>query len=565
MKKKMFFKGQIDILSCTFFLDDVSLPADQPDSSPGSRSLSDIECKQGGAKKKKLKRIQKFRKVWCTYPNLRDWLVPVSTQPTKAKCKLCNLIIRAELHILVRHGRSEHHILNRQSSASRSTSIENFIQLQPMSVDERVLEAEIRLVGHLICHNNSLRNINHLAAVTKNIFHQDPISEKIQVKRTKATGIAVNVIGEMHKRDLVQKLKTSQFSIITDESTDISNIKNSCVVVRFYDKDLGKVESKFYELIKIFDKDMNIEEGATGKNLYEGIIGSLEKREIPLSNVIGFAADGCSVMMGENNSVSSRMRKNLPGITVVKCVCHSSHLVSSEACKALPKECENLARDIYSFFKNSSKRICDFEKFQEFVNPENDPLKVLHPSQTRWLSLFSVVERILQLWDSLTLYFRDRVVHLRSVNADHIYYLLNDPFMKLFYEFLEWVLPKFTTFNRFFQSNTVVVTELHERTRDLYKEILLSYLQRDYVLRNDLNDVDPNTKDNFLRNDQMYLGIKVERGLNKEEIRANLAKREDFFKKCRNFLQVRLKNIFNYCTSTDFILSKLKNMFYFLF
>ncbi|KAJ8932908.1 hypothetical protein NQ314_014352 [Rhamnusium bicolor] len=57
-------------------------------------------------------------------------------------------------------------------------------------------------------------------------------------------------------------------------------------------------------------------------------------------------------------------------------------------------------------FKSSSKRQCEFMKFQDFAKTE--PLKMLHPSQTRWLSLIEVVERILQQWSTLLLYFNEK-------------------------------------------------------------------------------------------------------------------------------------------------------------
>lgn len=52
------------------------------------------------------------------------------------------------------------------------------------------------------------------------------------MKRTKTTAIIKNVIGASQKVELVNKLKTCKFSIMTDESTDIGTIKTSCVVVR---------------------------------------------------------------------------------------------------------------------------------------------------------------------------------------------------------------------------------------------------------------------------------------------------------------------------------------------
>lgn len=112
------------------------------------------------------------------------------------------------------------------------------------------------------------------------------------------------------------------------------------------------VESKLWELYDVYDANdpENAGKGATGKCLYEGIINTFKKHNVPQQNIIGFGADGCSVMIGINNSVTSRFRNDCPGLVVIKCVCHSAHLCASEACKHLPRKCEDLAREVYHFF-----------------------------------------------------------------------------------------------------------------------------------------------------------------------------------------------------------------------
>lgn len=118
--------------------------------------------------------------------------------------------------------------------------------------------------------------------------------------------------------------------------------------------------------------------GSSGENLYTIIINFLTHNDIPLANLIGFAVDGASNIMGIHNSVSSRIRENLPGITIFKCICHTIHLCSSEAAKTLPRHCEDLLCNIYSFFSHSAKRRSDFKMFQDFC--EAQPHKILHAS-----------------------------------------------------------------------------------------------------------------------------------------------------------------------------------------
>jgi hypothetical protein len=109
---------------------------------------------------------------------------------------------------------------------------------------------------------------------------------------------------------------------------------------------------------------------------------------------------------------------------VQKCICHSLHLCASEDCKCLPRLCEDLARNIYGFFKNGAKRQAMLKQFQIFCNM--DPHKILRPAQTRWLSLLSVIRRILEQWEPLGLFFTENYMEHRLLASEEIYNALNN-------------------------------------------------------------------------------------------------------------------------------------------
>jgi hypothetical protein len=160
--------------------------------------------------------------------------------------------------------------------------------------------------------------------------------------------LAATVLGETEKLNLTKKLRETKFSILIDESTDVSTNKQLAIVVRYFDQNSGQVCSKFFELIQIVTAT-NPEANAEHLRVYEAVLSTFKETEIPIKNIIGFASDGANVMMGEKNSVSSRLTTECPGITIMKCICHSINLCVSEACKKLPRTCEDLARNIYHF------------------------------------------------------------------------------------------------------------------------------------------------------------------------------------------------------------------------
>nr|CAH7749979.1 unnamed protein product [Callosobruchus chinensis] len=258
-------------------------------------------------------------------------------------------------------------------------------------------------------------------------------------------------------------------------------------------------------------------------------------------------------MMGSKNSVASRFRENFKGIIILKCICHPLHLCASEACKNLPRTPEDLARNIYNFFKASAKRLAEYQQFQIFAN--TDVHKLLHPSQTRWLSLLNVVCKILEQWDALRLYFTHKYISERLLAAEQIYRSLEDPLIKTYFMFLEWILPKFTNLNLYFQKGSPLILELHSRTREGYKELLMCYMNDRYVLQNDLMSIDPQNRTQFKKKNELYLGVKVLQLIS--EMKSNIVALDHFYDCCLNFFSTFCKQIRERYDFDDHLLSQL--------
>jgi hypothetical protein len=77
--------------------------------------------------------------------------------------------------------------------------------------------------------------------------------------------------------------------------------------------------------------------------------------------------------------------------------------------------------------------------------------------------------------------------------TEQIHTALNDPYIRMYeyYKFLDWVLPKFTNLNRYFQKDNSVTLSLYSKMKEGYLELLLCYMQTKYVMQNDLISVDP--------------------------------------------------------------------------
>ncbi|XP_037787415.1 uncharacterized protein LOC119582972 [Penaeus monodon] len=224
--------------------------------------------------------------------------------------------------------------------------------------------------------------------------------------RRKKGAATVHVLGDLLRDKLVRKLREHKFSLIIDESTDCSTSKTLAIVAKYFDFKENSFKTEMLDMINIYNGNA---EGSSWENLFNIIIKTLNNFQIPLSNVTGFAADGASNISGRINSVTSRLRQEMPGITIMKFVCHSIHLCSSEAAKALPRSCEDLVRNIYNFFAHSAKR--------------------------------NAVSRVLEQWQPLKLYFSNIVEEERLIAVGKFHMALKDHYICIYLNFMNYILP----------------------------------------------------------------------------------------------------------------------------
>lgn len=90
---------------------------------------------------------------------------------------------------------------------------------------------------------------------------------------------------------------------------------------------------------------------ATAEKLFDAINTVMEENAIPWENVVGYASDTANVMVGECNSMLSRVREKQPKVFSLGCLCHLANLCSAAAMKTLPVSIDNLLIDIFYHFK----------------------------------------------------------------------------------------------------------------------------------------------------------------------------------------------------------------------
>lgn len=442
--------------------------------------------------------VHKYRKEWEGVQDLKPWISPSRRDATKAFCRFCNKELTPQLPHLKRHAASDSHVRNVRAFASCANLPSLIKDSQEIAAEQQARDSQLYIAGFIAEHNLPMSLADHLVPLIGKVCPDSKIAKNITCARTKVTAVIKDVVGVEEKERVASLMKENGFSLIMDETTDTSTSKCLAVVARVYDDREKMTKDLFLDMVFVAD--------GSAEGLYSSAKQVLVKADVPVKNMIGFAADNASVMMGKKKGVQALFKRDNPSMLVTGCVCHSLHLCASAACLKLPSTVEDLARDVYNYIGGSPKRLVNFETVQCLAQVPVH--RLLRPSQTRWLSLDAVVHRVYEQWPALVSYFEVAAADDHLQAARTILNALKEPVYKLYFAFLKYVLPLITKANKVFQSETAQVHAVRSVLLQLYLTIAKNFLRSEQGKSlESLNPADPR---NFIPLEEMYCGTEVE-------------------------------------------------------
>jgi hypothetical protein len=316
-------------------------------------------------------------------------LKPSNTNGDDAQCTVCQIQLRAHRADLGKHSHTRKHIdaMKKFQPPSTQKKILPFCKVESTDTKRR----ELLLAAHIACHS-SVRTVDHLSEVMVKIYPES--SKDISLHRTKCSALinkvlAPNILSEIINEDIGGG---GDYSLLLDESTDVSCVKFLCVCIKYFSKSCSTVIATFLGMIQVTS--------TTADTLSKKVLDFLEKVSLDPAKCVGLATDGVNNMCGVNNSVFTKLRINIPHLVLIKYVCHSLHLCASHAAQTLPANLDFLLREAYSWFSNSATRKASYKEIFMQLNGGSLPAKLLSLSTTRWLSRSMCINRILDQWDT---------------------------------------------------------------------------------------------------------------------------------------------------------------------
>ena len=267
------------------------------------------------------------------------------------------------------------------------------------------------------------------------------------------------------------------------------------IVVRFFDPVTQEVRDAFFDSVTVVD--------GTAQGLYNSVKQLLQDQNIPLTNIIGFASDNCSTMLGKTGGFQALLKQDVPNVFVLGCVCHSFALCASHAVKNVPSYFEQFLKNISSYLSQSSKRLQEFHLIHDVVDARQHQIPKL--AQTRWLSRGNLIAAFLEQWEALALYFQTEAQIPKNEKAKEINYTLQNKGTKHMLLFLNYVLTKVNLLNLEFQAEEFCLHTLFEQVYSTYKELLCCFVQETVTENEEICTINPRNEHVHVQTSEVYI------------------------------------------------------------
>eukprot|EP00057_Strongylocentrotus_purpuratus_P026387 XP_011680861.1 PREDICTED: uncharacterized protein LOC105446133 [Strongylocentrotus purpuratus] len=319
-----------------------------------------------------------------------------------AFCTICSVDISVEHggrdDIRKHVGIKRHTDIAKARSSGKSTLMTYFTK-QGTSEEEDVTRAELFFTGFIVEHNLPIAVADHAGPLFRKMFPDSKVASTYGCARTKTSAI-IGELSNVTASAIADIARSFPFSLATDGSNDGGDSQLYPVLIMYYDDSAGVVKQGLLSLPAC-------KQDSTGVNIYKLLHSELNDRKIPWGNCVSFCADNASVMLGKHKGVAAYIHKENPECYIMGCPCHMIHNTAKKAAQALPVALDDFLVDIYYYLDKSSKRIKGVKALQELCDAPTH--KILKHGATRWLSLGQCLDRLIEQWEPLRLFFKKEV------------------------------------------------------------------------------------------------------------------------------------------------------------
>ncbi len=217
-------------------------------------------------------------------------------------------------------------------------------------------------------------------------------------------------IGKDIRDQLLADLRAAPcFSIAVDESTDVTDVAQLCLWVRF------PKENSFQEEMLCL---LPLHGQTRGEDILNALLVFFEENHLSWSKLASVCTDGAPSMRGKEKGLVGLMKKRdeMPNFISFHCIIHQEALVS----KLRNNEFQNVMQRVVHVVNYIVSRALNHRQFRQLIQDYDTEYSdlVLH-SEVRWLSRGKVLERFLSLLPEINTFLDSKGKHQPELKDPH--------------------------------------------------------------------------------------------------------------------------------------------------
>jgi len=230
---------------------------------------------------------------------------------------------------------------------------------------------------------------------------------------------------------------------------------------------------------------------------------------------------------------------------------HHVHNSASSAMLTLGHELEDILDEIFIYLRYA-KSARAFEESQRLMNLK--PLKCLRRVETRWLQIYDVIMRLLELYHPLKSHLAAQPASVRQKGrVKDIIKFLDDAHSLVYMNFVLFALAPLKKFELLFQTSEPVIHLLHEHIIDLISTVCHAFIRSEFVGEfKNLDNVASVPLNKQISDEEILIGDDARKALRNDHLTALQISR--FYNRVREFYTRLLNSLIHYLPVASFIL-----------
>lgn len=182
--------------------------------------------------------------------------------------------------------------------------------------------------------------------------HLEEGARNAQYTSTRTEHKIIEICESIIANDIISKANAFKcFSILTDETSDIAEVEQLSLGIRFADfkDDKLTIQEEFLGFIELKKFD--------AQSISDAILAKCQSLNLNMAYCVGQGYDGCSAMAGKENGVKSIIQRKYPNIHYVHCSSHRLNLVVHDLNELSEvRNAIGTIKEIIKFFRESNIR-----------------------------------------------------------------------------------------------------------------------------------------------------------------------------------------------------------------